>query len=529
MRLAPSRSRHPARRRIGIIGAGPGGLAAAMLLARGGADVTLFERLDRVGGRSGTILAPTGSGSFRFDMGPTFFLYPRVLADIFADCDHDLNAEVEMIRLDPQYDLVFEQGGRVSASSNLERLTAEIARLSPRDAQNLPRFMAENRAKLAAFRPILERNFASFADWLSPSMLRALPLFRPFLSVDRDLARHFADPRVRLAFSFQTKYLGMSPFRCPSLFTILAFIEYEYGVWHPVGGCGAVMQAMARVARRMGARIRLREPVDEILFEGRRAVGVRTHAGEQRFDALVVNADFAEVMTKLVPDVLRRRWTDRKIRRKKFSCSTFMLYLGLEGRLDEVAHHTIFLARDYRRNINEIESGAPVSAPSFYAQNASVTDHTLAPPGYSTLYMLIPVGNLQRNDVDWAATQAAFRRVALDRLKAIGIEDVERRIVFEKIVTPAGWRDDLAIHHGATFNLSHTLGQMLHMRPQNRFEDLEGVYLVGGGTHPGSGLPVIFESARITSRLLAEDLGIAGGPAISTALAPEQYEPVVAS
>jgi phytoene desaturase len=334
---------------------------------------------------------------------------------------------------------------------------------------------------------------------------------------------------VRLAFSFQTKYLGMSPFRCPSLFTILAFIEYEYGVWHPVGGCGAVMEAMARVARRMGARIRLREPVQEILFDGRRAVGVRTHAGEQRFDALVVNADFADVMTKLVPDVLRSRWADRKIARKKFSCSTFMLYLGLEGRLDEVAHHTIFLARDYRRNIHEIEAGAPISAPSFYAQNACVTDDTLAPPGCSTLYMLIPVGNLQRNGVDWAASQSAFRRVALDRLKAIGLEDVERRIVFEKILTPAGWRDDMAIHHGATFNLSHTLGQMLHMRPQNRFEDLEGVYLVGGGTHPGSGLPVIFESARITSRLLAEDLGITGGPAILTALASEQYEPAAAS
>ena len=529
MRLDAGKAARGAVKRIGIVGAGPGGLAAAMLLARAGAEVTVFERLDHVGGRSGSIRAPAAGGSFRFDMGPTFFLYPRVLADIFAACDHDLNAEVELIRLDPQYDLVFEDGGRVRASGNPERLAAEIAKLSPADALNLPKFMAESRAKLAAFQPVLEQNFDSFADWLSPAMLRALPLMRPWLSVDGDLARHFADPRVRLAFSFQTKYLGMSPFRCPSLFTILAFMEYEYGVWHPIGGCGAVMEAMARVARRMGARIRLNEPVEEILFEGRRAVGVRTHAGEQRFDALVVNADFADVMTRLVPDALRRRWTDRKIERKKFSCSTFMLYLGLKGRLDDVGHHTIFLSRDYRRNISEIEAGIEVTAPSFYAQNACVTDDTLAPAGCSTLYVLIPVANLQREGVDWPARQAAFRRMALDRLKAIGIEDVERRIIFEKMLTPPGWRDDMAIHHGATFNLAHSLGQMLHMRPRNRFEDLDGVYLVGGGTHPGSGLPVIFESARITSRLLVDDLGIVGGPAISTTLSTEQYEPLVAS
>jgi phytoene desaturase len=200
-----------------------------------------------------------------------------------------------------------------------------------------------------------------------------------------------------------------------------------------------------------------------------------------------------------------------------------MLYLGLDRRYDEVAHHSIFLAQDYRRNIAEIESGLPVSAPSFYAQNAGVTDGTLAPPGCSTLYMLVPVANLRGGGIDWPAIKAQVRQQALERLRLIGIEDVERHIVFEKVLTPTDWRDDMAIHHGATFNLAHTLNQMLHMRPRNRFEDLDGVYLVGGGTHPGSGLPVIFESARITSRLLAEDLGLDGGPPITTDLSPEPF------
>ncbi len=497
------------RRSIGIIGAGPGGLAAAMLLTHAGADVTVFERLPRVGGRSGTIVAPVpeGGGAFRFDMGPTFFLYPRILADIFATCGRSLDQEIELIRLDPQYHIVFEAGGELRATGDMARLAREVARFSAEDARALPRFMADNRAKLTAFRPALETAFDNVRAFATPAMLRALPKLRPHRTVDSDLATYFKDPRVRLAFSFQSKYLGMSPFQCPSLFTILAFMEYEYGVWHPRGGCGAVMDAMARVATEDGAEIRLDEPVEEVIFEGRRARGVRTRTGEHRFDALVINADFAHTMQSLVPNHLRPAWSDQRIARKKFSCSTFMLYLGLEGRLDELAHHTIYLSKDYRRNVQEIESGlAPPEEPSFYVQNASVTDSSLAPPGHSTLYVLVPVGNLATEDADWPAIQSRYRRLTLDRLARIGVPDVERRIRFEKVLTPLDWQNDMAIHRGATFNLAHSMRQMFHMRPRNRFRDLDGVYLVGGGTHPGSGLPVIFESARITTRLLTQDL-----------------------
>jgi len=480
-----------------------------MLLAHAGADVVIHERMGRVGGRSGTVVGDSEAGRFRFDMGPTFFLYPRVLEDVFRSCGMNLADEVELIRLDPQYRLDFEGGGQIDSTSDPARLAAEVARFSPEDAAALPRFMADNRRKLEAFRPVFENPFSSPFDLLRPEMLRALPLMRPHRTLDGDLSSYFSDPRVRLAFSFQSKYLGMSPFKCPSLFSILAFMEYEFGVWHPRGGCGAVMEAMARAARRLGVRIDLEAPVEKILFDGRRATGVRVDGEDQACDAVVVNADFAHSMRALVPDALRRRWTNKRIDRKEFSCSTFMLYLGIEGELPGVAHHTIHLARDYRRNIAEIEAGGvPPSEPSFYVQNAGVTDDSLAPRGHSTLYVLVPVGNSARGAYDWPAEQQRYRDLTLDRLAAIGIPDLRDRIRFEKVLTPAGWEHDMAIHHGATFNLSHSIRQMLHMRPRNRFEDLGGVYLVGGGTHPGSGLPVIFESARITSRLLAEDLGL---------------------
>jgi phytoene desaturase len=490
-------------KRVVIVGAGPGGLAGAMLLAHAGFQVTVLERLPFVGGRTSTL---TEQG-FRFDLGPTFFLYPRVLESIFKSVGRDLHSAVDMVRLDPQYRLVFGSGGTLEATPDVPRMENAIAALSPGDAPGFRRFMDDNRAKMERFRTCLESPFLRRRDMVSPRMLKLLPLLRPQLSLDRELARYFRDPRIRLALTFQSKYLGMSPFNCPSLFSILSYLEYEYGVFHPIGGCGAVTRAMAQAAEEMGVEIRTGEPALEVQFRGRRAVGVRTDRGQYPADALVINADFARAMTRLVPDHLRRRWSDRSLARKKFSCSTFMLYLGIEGLHDELTHHTIYLSENYRRNLRDIETDHVLSDdPSFYVQNPGVTDSTLAPPGCSTLYVLVPVSH-QHPKIDWSREAPAFRERVLQQLGRIGIGDLSQRIRFERMITPADWDHSYEIHRGATFNLSHTLDQMLYLRPRNRFEDLEGVYLVGGGTHPGSGLPVIFESARITARLLAHDLG----------------------
>jgi phytoene desaturase len=505
--LAPpprsSRSRER-RRSVLIVGAGPGGLAAALLLRRAGLDVRVVERLPRAGGRCSAIEAD----GFRFDLGPTFFLYPQVLERIFRLIGRDLHAEIPMVRLDPQYRIAFgPAGGYLNCTPDLARMEAEVAKLSADDARNIRRFLAANRVKLERFRPVLERPFLGWRDLLSWELVKLLPLLRPWASVDAELGRYFADPRVRLAFTFQAKYLGMSPFNCPSLFSILSYLEYDFGVWHPYGGCSAVSEGMARVAEELGVQFQLGEEVTQLLFDGRRAIGVQTSAGEYRADAVVVNADFAHAMTKFVPNHLRRRWTDEKIDRKRFSCSTFMMYLGLDGLYDELPHHTIYTAEDYQQNLHDIERGQRLSEdPSFYVQNASVTDASLAPRGRSALYVLAPVPHRSAG-IDWTRETPGFRARVLRQLAKIGLTDVERRIRFEKIVTPADWESGYAVFKGATFNLAHTLRQMLHLRPRNRFEDLDGVYLVGGGTHPGSGLPVIYESARITSRLLLQEFG----------------------
>ncbi|WP_158794696.1 phytoene desaturase family protein [Granulicella sp. L60] len=495
--------------RVVIVGAGPGGLAAALLLAKSGVHVTIVEKRDQVGGRTSTI----ERDGFKFDVGPTFFLYPTVLREIFKTIGYDLDVEVPMTRLDPQYRLVFGAGGELLATPDADRMMKAVATISPADATRLKAFMEQNRKKLTSFMPVLQSPFESWKDLATPKMMKLLPLLAPWRSLDQDLQRHFKDERIRLGFSFQSKYLGMSPFQCPSLFSILSFLEYEHGVFHPTGGCGAITRAMARIAREMGVEILLNEPVERVLVENGEAIGVKTVHRSLPADAVVINADFAGAMQKMVPNHLRKRWKDKTLAKKDYSCSTFMMYLGIDGRYDDVSHHTIYLAENYRQNLKDIETLHRLSDnPSFYVQNASVTDSTLAPRGKSTLYVLFPVtheiGREEGSTVNWEKETPRFRRLALEQLEKIGITDVERRIRTEKIMTPSGWSSEFNLYKGATFSMAHSLKQMLHLRPHNRFEDIGQMYLVGGGTHPGSGLPVIFESARITSRLLLQDLKI---------------------
>ncbi len=486
-------------RKVIVIGAGPGGLTTALQLAGSGVDVTVIESLDRVGGRSSAI----ESDGFRFDTGPTFFLYPRVLQEIFQSVGRDLFKEVPMHRLDPQYRISFGNGGQLDCTPDLERMEKQVVALSPQDAGALKRYMDVNRVKLAKFRPILESPFNSMKDLLRPSLISAASHVKPWKSLGQELESFFKDPRLVLAFSFQSKYLGMSPFKCPSLFSILSFLEYEYGVFHPYGGCCRVNERMAEIAKEMGVKFRLSEPVTELEFKGKRVVAVKTDQGRYEADATVVNADFAHAMQHLVPNHFRKRWSNEKIAQKKFSCSTFMMYLGIDGRYEDLPHHTIHIAKDYEGNLRQIEDEKVLPMePSIYIHNPCIVDPSMAPPGKSTIYVLVPVPHLSSN-TPWDAKQTAlYREVTLQRLEEVGLTDIRSRIRYEKVVTPANWRDDYFVHKGATFNLAHNLGQMLHLRPHNRFEELDRVYLVGGGTHPGSGLPVIYESSRITCKQL---------------------------
>ncbi|MFO0873254.1 MAG: phytoene desaturase family protein [Phycisphaerales bacterium] len=520
---------------IAIVGAGPGGLAAAILLASSGLRVTIYEACDQVGGRSGQLVRD----GFRFDRGPTFFMMPYVLDEILAAAGRRLGDLVELRRLDPMYRLLVGQPMReprsagtieldrsgapvdgrdatpnaaspitIDAVQDIDRMAAQLERVRRGDGDGFRRFMRDNRTKLRLMTPILRSPMRSMLDLATADALRVGPWLKPWQSLHDHLGGYFRDDSVRLAMSFQSKYLGMSPFECPSLFSILPFIEYEYGIWHPIGGCHALMRAMAGVAEELGVDIRCGEPVTALRFAGRRVTGVCADGAWRDHDHVVINADATWAMKTLIPESLRGRATDAAIDARDYSCSTFMMYLGVRGEID-LPHHTIYTSASYRSNLADIGEGRLGDDPSFYVCNPSRLDGSLAPPGCSSLYVLVPTPNTKA-PIDWRSARDRLRRDAYGQMaRVLGLRDLAERVVSETTFTPDDWRA-MNINHGATFNLSHSLSQMLHRRPQHRLPGLDGVWLVGGGTHPGSGLPVIFLSSQITARLLCDEVGATG-------------------
>ena len=484
-----------------------------MLLAGAGFDVTIFESQPVIGGRTRRLEA----GEYAFDCGPTFFMMPYVLEEIFGAVGMATSDFVEMKRLDPMYRLLIgnDRGTaptQIDTTGDLQKMAARLEAVQPGDGAAFLRFIADNRKKLSLMEPILRSPLRGLTDLMTLDAMKVAPVLRPWESIYTHLKSYFKAEESRLAMSFQSKYLGMSPFECPSLFSILPFIEYEYGVWHPIGGCNALTSAMAEASSRLGARIETASPVSQILFEGQRATGVVVHGKAHRFDHVVINADASWALKNLIPEGLRTRdHKDASLDAKRYSCSTFMLYLGMEGEV-ELPHHTIYTSTKYRQNLADIGEGRLSEDASFYVCNPSRIDPTLAPEGDSSLYVLVPTANLKADrdgaPIDWKKAAPDLREETLARLESVmGIPDAAKRVKAEIMFTPEDWRSQ-NINFGATFNLAHNITQMLHWRPQHRLQGFDNLWTVGGGTHPGSGLPVIFLASEITSRLLCGECGV---------------------
>ena len=412
-----------------IVGAGPGGLAASLLLAQSGLNVTVIEKDEFPGGRT-KIIEKEG---YKFDRGPTFFHFPEVLEEIFKAIGKNVYDELELIRLEPNYRLVFGQGGMIDASSDLDLMVKRIEELcGPKEAKGFQKYIKENREKLDRSRNCLNSPWKGPTDLLSKRAFRVSKVLKPWRSVASDLRRIFKDERMQLAMSFQTKYLGMSPFQAPSLFTILAYLEYESGIFHARGGLGSISKKMMKIAQDMGVEFKMGETVENVLFSGKTAIGVKTKNSEYFGKKIVINADFASAMTSLIPNNFRKKWSDEKLAKKSYSCSTFMLYLGIDKLYDE-PHHQIYASADYNTNLNDVVNHKITwNDPSIYVQNACVTDPDLAPDGCSTLYVLVPVSNVHDN-IKWDENKEKYRDIIISQLSKLGYEDVENHIVSEKI------------------------------------------------------------------------------------------------
>jgi phytoene desaturase len=490
-----------------IIGAGPGGLTAGMLLAHNGYQVDIFEQKDHIGGRNAAIQL----GDFTFDTGPTFLMLTDVLYDLFRFVDRNIEDYMDLREIDPLYRLRFKGEKDFYPSRDREFMAQQLRDHFPEDEKSYLQFMDREKVKFDKVYNCLKVPYHSLLHLLRPMFIKALPVLDLNKSLYQKLSQYFHHEELRIAMTFQSKYLGMSPWNCPGAFTIISYLEHRKGIFHPIGGLNQISAAMAKIIGEEGGNIHLSTAVKELLVENGTARGVLLENGEKVYaDQVIINADFAHAITHLTKPEHRRRYTEQKLKKMDYSCSTFMLYLGLDKKYD-ISHHNIIFADDYRKNVAEIADSKVLSAdPSFYLQNASVTDPTLAPEGKSALYVLVPVPN-NTGGIDWAKEKDAFRKLILQKIREkTELKDLEQHIEVEKVITPADWETDYSVYNGATFNLSHKIMQMLYFRPHNRFEDIKNCYLVGGGTHPGSGLPTIYESGRISANMIIRE-GVSTG------------------
>ncbi len=482
-----------------VIGAGPGGLAAAMLLASHGYKVDVYEKQGYVGGRNSAIKM----SGYMFDMGPTFLSMPQIFEELFQAANRNAHDYMDLKRLNLMYELIFDDA-QIQMTDNHKKMKEEIERLYPGNGEGYERFMKDTEAKMAALLPLLQGEMDRFHHYLKPEAIRALPHLSLGKTLYDVLGKYFTDEKLKLAFTFQSKYLGMSPWECPGAFSILSFMEHAYGIFHPIGGVNQLSQAMAKVVEEHQGHIHLNQGVQKLWIENKRVKGIILENGERiGADDVIINGDFAHAMTNLIDEGALKKYAVKKLEKKKYSCSTFMIYLGIDKQYKDLPHHTIVFAEDYKKNVEEITKTLALSEdPSIYIQNPGVTDPTLAPEGKSALYILAPVPN-NFSGVNWDEKQKDFRDAVLKIVeKKTGFKDLESHIEVEKIISPKQWEEDVLVYKGATFNLGHQLTQMMVLRPHNKFEELENCWLVGGGTHPGSGLPTILESSRITTKLI---------------------------
>ena len=483
------------KKEIIVIGAGPGGLASAMLLTAKGFNVKVYEKQPYIGGRTSEIRL----GDYKFDMGPTFLNMLYIIEEIFELTGKNIHDYVDLIDLNPMYELIFHDK-KIKMTRDRDEMIRQINELFPGNEGGFERYMKETNRKLETLAPVLQSSMNRYTDLLQPKVLKALGELEIGKSLIDTLSRYYKQEDLQLAFTFQAKYLGMSPWESPGAFSILSYIEHAYGVYHIKGGLNKLTQAMAKVVQENGGEIHTNCGVSKLWLDGRKVKGVILENGEKvAADDVVINGDFGHAMTHLVEPGVLKKYSKEKLEKKKYSCSTFMLYLGVNKKFD-LPHHTIWFAKDYRKNVEEITNHKVISDdPSIYIQNAVVTDPTVAPEGKSTLYILAPVPN-NFSEIDWEKCEQDYRKMLIGMLEEkLGVENLEQYIEEERMISPRNWEEEIGVYKGATFNLGHQLTQMLTFRPHNQFEELDNCWLVGGGTHPGSGLPIIVESARITT------------------------------
>ena len=487
-----------------VIGAGIGGIATAARLAKNGYDVTVLEKNDTPGGRCNQIVRD----GHRFDIGPTLFLMPEVWEETFASLGENLSDHLDLRRIDPTYKVHFEDGLQLQLTSDIGDMQRQLEAVDKSAFTGFLGYIAEGAKHYkVSLEKFVGRNFYNIFEYFS---LKNLPLIFNLKALQKhytNTSRFFKDERLKAAFTFQNMYLGLSPYDAPATYSLLQYTELAEGVWYPMGGMYAGIQALTKVAEKLGVKFVYNSPVKKLQVEGSKVVGAETADGKTySADIFVGNADLPYIYKELLPDAAEAE----KLENKLYTCSTIMFYWGVDKQYPQIAHHNVFLGGDYKASFDQIfEDHTLPEVPSFYVHAPARTDPAAAPEGQETLYVLVPVGHLDaRSKQDWDALVNRARETVFTRLaKEMGVTDLKEHIKFEVVYQPQDWKNRFNLEKGAAFGLSHNFWQVGYLRPQNRHAKYKNMYFAGASTHPGTGLPIVLLSARLTTERILKEKG----------------------
>ncbi len=487
-----------------IIGAGLGGLAAAVRLATRGVRVTVLEKNSNVGGKVNIHRA----AGYSFDTGASLLTMRHVLAELFQSAGRSIDDYLNIVPLDPICRYRWPDGTTLDASVNLDKTEREIERIAgSRDVEGFRRFLADARRKYeVAERTFLSHSLNDLPKLLRPRYARDLAAISSWRTLHGHVRRYFNSPHLRQLFNRFATYNGSSPYRTPATFALIPYVEFGLGAWYVRGGMYELPTALARLARELNVSIRNRVEVEKILIERGRARGVRLMNGERiECDAVLVNADAVDAYRRLIDSDARRIYTDRKLEKIEPSCSGFVLLLGTKRRYPQLAHHNIFFSSDYPaefRSIFDERRAAP--DPTLYVCASSRTDPGQAPACHENLFVLVNAPSTG-GPMDWTATARPYRDLIIRRLEENGLEKLSEAIDYERIITPADFERDYHANRGSLYGISSNKLRNAYLRPPNKARDIEGLYFAGGATHPGGGIPLVLLSGKMAAELLLRD------------------------
>ena len=488
------------KKNILVIGSGFGGLGAASRLLSAGHNVTILEKRDKLGGRA-YVYEQNG---FKFDGGPTVITAPFLFDDIWEAAGKKREDYVEFVPCDPFYRIFDHTGKSFDYNNDHEFTLKEIEKWNPEDKQGYEDF-------LATTKPIFDKGFTELADkpFLKVSdMLKVAPdliKLQSHKNVYKYVSQFINNDFLRQCFSFHPLLVGGNPFDTTSIYAMIHYLEREWGVHYAMGGTGSIVQAFEQLITEQGGKIRLSTEVEEILVTNGKATGVRLANGEVlEADTVVSNADVAFTYKNMINPKHRKKYTDRKIARTKYSMSLFVIYFGTNRQYRDqgLAHHNIILGPRYKTLLDDIFDHKVVAEDfSLYLHMPTLTDPSIAPEGHEGFYVLSPVPHLD-SGIDWETFGLVYKKAIMDFLEENYLPDLSKHLVAEHYIDPLHFQNELNSYKGSAFSVQPILTQSAWFRPHNKSEDVDELYFVGAGTHPGAGLPGVLSSSIIAQDLI---------------------------